>query len=107
MSKDRIGITGLALSALGALISSVSLVQYQGSFVTSLQSGIQYHPAFISSVGFNIGLFLLILGFVLQIRERTMQKTDIIPYSEITIYILLTLLIFVMLNLVVQRFLFY
>lgn len=36
-----------------------------------------------------------------------MQKTDIIPYSEITIYILLTLLIFVMLNLVVQRFLFY
>ena len=96
MDKNKLGLFGLWLNIGGALMSAVSIKEYQGAYTKSLVSGIQYHYALISSIGVKIGLFLIILGFVFQIYEKRMKEgekellsTTIISFSFVTFIIYL------------------
>lgn len=64
-----IGVLGLLTGSFGAIISALSLTAGDGN-QTSIVSGIDYHIALISDIGFKIGFFFLILGFVLQVIEK-------------------------------------
>lgn len=65
-----IGLCGLVLSGLGAVVSAVSF-KGSGGYQESLFTGLQYQIPVVSDYGFKFGLTLIILGFLLQILERT------------------------------------
>ena len=69
-SPRLVGVWGLVLSSIGSIISVLSLTAGNGR-QTSTFSGIDYHVALISDMGFKTGFFFLIFGFVLQITEKT------------------------------------
>lgn len=73
VSSKIIGIFGLILSSLGAVISVLSFIAGDGRQTSSI-SGIDYHIALISDTGFKAGFFLLILGFVMQITEKAQAE---------------------------------
>ncbi|MEW6617637.1 MAG: hypothetical protein AB1333_04455 [Patescibacteria group bacterium] len=72
----KIGILGLVLNSFGAIISAMSFIGGDGR-ITSEISGIDYRIAHISELGFQIGLFFMIFGFVLQIIEKINRKNEV------------------------------
>ena len=88
MKTKYISILGLVINSIGALISVLSLTTSDGN-VTS-QSGIEYHIAVISDIGFRVGLYLLILGFLFQILEK-LSKEESVPYPAIILIVISSL----------------
>ncbi len=105
IKRKNLSIIGLIISSLGAFISSLSFTEYLGSSITSNQTGIKYHPAFISSYGFKIGLFIMIWGFAFQIAEK-LYKKETIPYKDFLITFLSIAVIFFVLAIILNFILF-
>ncbi len=101
MKKRTVGVLGLIISSIGALFSAVSITEYSGSYIRSVSSGIQYHPAFISHYGFMLGLYLMTLGFSFQILEKMHPENETVAWQDINITFLTTALVFFLLNIVI------
>src|SRR3989338_5827322 len=101
-----VGVSGLVLGSLGSIISVLSLTAGDGR-QTSNFSGVDYHVALISDVGFKTGFYFLILGFVLQIIEKThkSKNRNIESSSLLTIFLLSLVLYLFGIN-IISRFLF-
>lgn len=94
VSKHKIGVLGLWVSSVGALISSAAVIEDPNIVTISVTSGIGYHPVLVSSFGLKIGLLMVILGFVFQIYEKSMKdgeewetSTVIFTYTFVTFLI--------------------
>lgn len=99
MDKNKIGIWGLVINSLGVLISAVSFREDPNVYTPSLRSGIQYHPALVSSIGFKLGLFLIILGFVFQIYGKVMKEGEKEPTpTMILTYSFVAFIVYVLIN---------
>jgi len=101
-----IGIVGLICTSLGAIISVLSFTAGDGR-QTSPISGIDYHVALISNIGFKIGFYFMILGFVFQIIERIYEgKQENIKLNLLVTTFLLSVAIYLVGINFIARFLF-
>lgn len=69
MDSRKIGLIGLCLNSLGALLIAFSLQGGDGYWVGEF-TGIQYHTAYISERVFIVGVLIFVAGFILQIFEK-------------------------------------
>ena len=106
MRKEKVGIIGLLISSFGALVSALSFAENSGGYVKSSFSGIQYHIAIVSSYGFKIGLFLMILGFLFQILEKVYKENLEISSSTLIAVVLMAMSLFVILIILSNHLLF-
>ncbi|GEM_PF-5017471 len=84
VKTKTVGILALTAGAIGAYISVLSFTASDGR-VVSPSTGFEYHIAVISNYGFKIGLFFLILGFLLQILEKIHNTKNSIILGEIVL----------------------
>ncbi len=75
MKKENVGILGLVLNALGALILALSITESNSGYVTR-GAGIPYGSAIVNEFIFKLGLLLLILGFSFQFLEKRYGDKD-------------------------------
>lgn len=68
-SKNNIGLYGNIASMVGTFYLAQASFEFNGAYVEAL-NGRQFHPLFLDNIGFQLSLFLIILGFAFQIVER-------------------------------------
>lgn len=106
LSPQTVGIFGLSCSSLGAIVLALSFTAGDGR-QTSIISGIDYHIALISDIGFKIGFYLIILGFVFQIIEKIYEdKMQSISFDLLIITFLLSVPVYIFCIAIIANFLF-
>lgn len=73
ISGPEIGFLGLIINSVGALLLSVSIMGASG-LTTGHTEGSEYKIAIVNDWGTEVGLKLIILGFIFQILEKCFGK---------------------------------
>lgn len=73
MTGSTIGFLGLITNSIGALLLSVSVIGAPG-FTTGHTGGSAYKIAIVNDWGTDVGLKLIILGFIFQIFEKSLDR---------------------------------
>lgn len=105
LTPKVVGVFGLSLNAFGSIILAISLTAGDGR-QTSVVSGIDYHLALISDIGFKIGFYFLLFGFILQITEKIHIKEQKIKLELLLTTILLSLIGYIYCINIITRILF-
>ncbi|MDP2676215.1 MAG: hypothetical protein Q8O83_00825 [bacterium] len=92
MTQKEVEKLAWGVAALGALISSVSILEDPNVLTSSGLTGIEYHPALLSPHGLMLGNAIFVSGLALQFiaQLENDEKVKSSPY----IYIVLAFLVF-------------